>query len=78
MSESERALVVGLGNPGRQYKKNRHNIGFQAVEAFAGRHGLRFARRQDKALVAEGQVGGRRVIWSWMAQRSSRCRRTAI
>jgi PTH1 family peptidyl-tRNA hydrolase len=61
MTASERALIVGLGNPGRRYKKNRHNVGFQAVEAFAERHGWRFARQQENALVAEGRLGGRPV-----------------
>jgi PTH1 family peptidyl-tRNA hydrolase len=57
----ERAIVVGLGNPGRGYKKNRHNIGFQVVDALAERHGLRFSRQQGRALVADGQISGRAV-----------------
>lgn len=57
----ERALIVGLGNPGRKYRNNRHNIGFQAVNAFAARHGWRFSRQQENAFVAEGRIGGRPV-----------------
>lgn len=58
MSETpERALIVGLGNPGRKYKRNRHNVGFMAVEALAERHGLKFARQQENAMVADGRIG---------------------
>jgi PTH1 family peptidyl-tRNA hydrolase len=56
------ALIVGLGNPGKEYANHRHNIGFQIVEALAKAHDLRFARHKgSKAHVAEGQVGERPV-----------------
>jgi PTH1 family peptidyl-tRNA hydrolase len=56
-------MVVGLGNPGREYAHHRHNIGFQVVNALAGAHGLVFARRKGtKAHVAEGRVGTRRAL----------------
>lgn len=49
-------LIVGLGNPGKQYQNNRHNIGFQCVDLLAQRHGLRFAISKGKAKVAMGDV----------------------
>jgi PTH1 family peptidyl-tRNA hydrolase len=55
-------LVVGLGNPGRQYAANRHNIGFRCVERLAARHSLSFDKRQKRALIAWGDVGERRLI----------------
>jgi peptidyl-tRNA hydrolase, PTH1 family len=55
-------LFVGLGNPGRQYAKNRHNIGFMALEAIARRHGFCAARSRFQGLVAEGAIGGERVM----------------
>jgi PTH1 family peptidyl-tRNA hydrolase len=57
------ALIVGLGNPGSEYASQRHNVGFQIVQALAGIHGLSFARhKKAKARIAEGQVGERPVL----------------
>lgn len=55
-------LIVGLGNPGEQYVKNRHNVGFQCVTYLADRHGLRFTDKQHKARVASGSIRGQRVV----------------
>ncbi len=55
-------LLVGLGNPGAQYLQTRHNIGFLAVERLAERHGLRFGTRRAHAELAEGVIGGQRVV----------------
>ncbi len=55
-------LVVGLGNPGSQYVRTRHNIGFRAVERIAERAGASFNRRQFEAEAAELQLAGERVL----------------
>ncbi|MCS6803173.1 MAG: aminoacyl-tRNA hydrolase [Chloroflexota bacterium] len=55
-------LVVGLGNPGKRYAHNRHNVGFMVVDAFAERHGLRFSRKRGKAEIADGAIGEQRVL----------------
>lgn len=55
-------LVVGLGNPGRKYEKNRHNVGFMAVERLARSHGLSDFKEKWSGLFAKGElaIGGQR------------------
>jgi PTH1 family peptidyl-tRNA hydrolase len=55
-------LIVGLGNPGEKYQKNRHNIGFLAVEEIAKRHRFPPFREKYKGLISEGTIGGERVL----------------
>jgi PTH1 family peptidyl-tRNA hydrolase len=50
-------LVVGLGNPGPGYSRNRHNIGYMVVEELASRVGSSFKSHKARALVAEGRLG---------------------
>ncbi len=55
-------LLVGLGNPGQDYARNRHNIGFMAVEAIARRHGFSPWRQKFQGETCEGVIGGIKVV----------------
>jgi len=55
-------LFVGLGNPGTKYARNRHNIGFAAVDEIARRHGFAPWRRRFQGETSEGALDGERII----------------
>ena len=55
-------LLVGLGNPGPKYERNRHNIGFMAVDEIVRRHSFAAWRGRFQALTAEGHFGGEKVM----------------
>ena len=55
-------LLVGLGNPGNQYAGNRHNIGFMALDAVARQHNITQFRSKHSGQLAEGSIGGEKVI----------------
>jgi len=55
-------LIVGLGNPGRDYDKTRHNIGFEIVDALSGKWGIPLNQAKHKGLYGVGYVNGKKVI----------------
>ena len=58
----EKVLIVGLGNPGRKYRGNRHNIGFMALDRIADAFGLVSDRVEHKAIVGKTKRHGKSVI----------------
>lgn len=55
-------LVVGLGNPGKEYEKTRHNAGFMALDYISGRCNAKIDRAKFSALVGEADINGKRVL----------------
>lgn len=55
-------LFAGLGNPGAKYANNRHNVGFMAADAIARRHSFSPWSRKFQAEIAEGRIGGEKVL----------------
>jgi peptidyl-tRNA hydrolase, PTH1 family len=55
-------LIVGLGNPGREYEWTPHNMGFLAVDALAERTGIRVTRPEAKSYIGLGEIAGQQVV----------------
>ena len=55
-------LFVGLGNPGAKYARNRHNVGFMALERIAAEHGAGPWRRKFQGQVADAVIAGEKVL----------------
>ena len=55
-------IIVGLGNVGAEYVKTRHNVGFMALDYIAEKIGVRIDKLKFNAYIAEGSIGGKRVL----------------
>lgn len=55
-------VIVGLGNPGKQYDSTRHNVGFEVIDQLARRHNIPVVKSKYKALVGEGMIDGKKVM----------------
>ena len=59
---SEIYLIVGLGNPGKQYENTRHNVGWRVLDRLAAKHGITFGKTEHKALTGSGTINGKKVL----------------
>lgn len=55
-------IIVGLGNPGKDYKNTRHNIGFDVIDVIADKANISVMEKKHKALVGKGVFAGQKVI----------------
>lgn len=55
-------IIVGLGNPGAEYERSRHNAGFMVLDRFAERHEIRFNQKRANSRVARGRVAGVEIV----------------
>lgn len=55
-------LIVGLGNPGREYERTRHNMGFMAIEAVANKYQVSFSKQKFGGIYGEFQLNNEKVI----------------
>ena len=55
-------LLVGLGNPGREYRDSRHNAGFMIIDRLAVDLGVKLTRVQNRALIGSGVMGGAKIV----------------
>jgi peptidyl-tRNA hydrolase, PTH1 family len=62
MIENELYLIAGLGNPGSEYRHNRHNIGFMVVDSLADAANIAIRRVEHRALIGKGSIDQRRLL----------------
>ncbi len=61
-NQLESFMIVGLGNPGKEYQRNRHNIGFMAIDEIAKSLGFENRKVKSKAIILEGKQNKRKII----------------
>jgi PTH1 family peptidyl-tRNA hydrolase len=61
-ADKDMFLFVGLGNPGKEYEKTRHNIGFMVIDSICSRYGFSTPKVKFHGLVSEGKIGDTKVI----------------
>ena len=60
--EKDMYIIVGLGNPGREYEHTRHNIGFDVIDMLAEEYRISVTEKKHKALIGKGMIGGVKAV----------------
>lgn len=55
-------IIVGLGNPGKEYAETRHNTGFMFIDKLANKHNISVTKEKFKALIGDGVIEGKKVL----------------
>ncbi len=55
-------IIAGLGNPGKEYDRTRHNVGFDVIDRIAGTEGINVSSDKHRALIGSGMIAGKKVL----------------
>lgn len=55
-------IIVGLGNPTKEYEHTRHNVGFDTIDAIADKYGVLMGEKKHKAIIGKGYIAGQKVV----------------
>lgn len=55
-------IIVGLGNPTKEYEGTRHNVGFEVIDRLADKYNISVDTKKHRALIGKGMIGGQKVI----------------
>ena len=55
-------VIVGLGNPGKEYADTKHNVGFRVIDKLAGQYNIDVSKLKHKALIGDGMISGKKVL----------------
>ena len=61
-SATDTYVIIGLGNPGKEYENTRHNMGFRAIDVLSSDENIDISRKKFHALIGRGRIDGRKVI----------------
>lgn len=62
VGDSDTFVIVGLGNPGDEYAKTRHNMGYRAIDVLASANSIEIRKSKFHSVIGQGRIGGRKVI----------------
>lgn len=55
-------VIIGLGNPGKDYEKTRHNMGYRAIDVLSYDAGIEIKRKKFHSLIGQGKIAGKKVV----------------
>lgn len=62
MFKKDMYIIAGLGNPGKEYEKTRHNMGFLVLDMLSDRNGISISKKKHNAMIGKGSMAGKKVM----------------